>query len=135
MNPKYSLVLAVLAALATIAAIVGQSEDVVAQNQTVAPPLFAGQVTNVTGPVTNFTKLIEDAYTFEFEPGVIGPVLDLLHESPVTLVLRDESVEVLGEVIDIAKRSGYQIDDVTVFTEIRGEPTPTPIYTVFMSKG
>lgn len=127
MNPKYSLVLAVLA-LTTIAAIVGQSEDVVAQNQTVGPPLVAG-------PVINFTKLIEDAYTFEFEPGVIGPVLDLLHESPVTLVLRDESVEVLGEVIDIAKRSGYQIDDVTVFTEIRGEPTPIPIYTVFMSKG
>ena len=117
--------------MATIAAIVGQSEDVVAQNQTnqtIEPPLVAG-------PVTNFTRLIEDAYTFEFEPGVIGPVIDLLHESPSTLVLRDESVDVLGEVIDIAIQSGYQIDDVTVFTENRGDPIPTPIYTVFMSKG
>lgn len=132
MNLKYSLVLAVLAALATIAAIVGQSEDVVAQNQTVT-----NQTVTTTGPITNFTKLIEDEYTSEFEPGVFGPVLDLLHESPVTLVLRDDSIEILGEVIDIAKHSGYKIDDVTVFSESRGPGIPVliPIYTVFMSKG
>jgi hypothetical protein len=49
------IVFVVLAGLVTVAGKVGQSKDIVAQNQTVATP----------GSVTNFTKLVEDKFTFD----------------------------------------------------------------------
>jgi hypothetical protein len=133
MSLKYSLVLAALAALATIAVIVGQSEDIVAQNQT----------TTTHRSITNFTKLIEDEYTPDvLKEGKREPLVKLIHEGQTTLILENVASEMgsLAEVIDIAIQNGYKLDAVTVFTE--EEPSDiadyiqlNPVYTVFMSKG
>ena len=63
-----------------------------------------------------------------------------LYESPMTFVIRGEGphLEVLGKAIDNAKRNGFTIDGVTVFTETSkpdGNTTYlTDVYSVFMSK-
>jgi hypothetical protein len=127
------IVFVVLAGLVTVAGMVGQSKDIVAQNQTVATP----------GSVTNFTKLVEDKFTFDrLGLGFTIPDLEVLYESPTTLVLRGKApppeFTSLGQVIDIAKQNGYRIDTATVFTEssrpVAGTVTLTDVYTVFMAK-
>jgi hypothetical protein len=64
---------------------------------------------NQTAPaeqVTNFTKLVEEQYTFDrLGLSFSLPDLEVLYESPSTLVLRGEGPQFqsLGEVIDRAK--------------------------------
>jgi hypothetical protein len=99
---------------------------------------------NQTAPaeqVTNFTKLVEEQYTFDrLGLGFSLPDLEVLYESPSTLVLRGEGPQFqsLGEVIDRAKQNGFGIDFVTVFTEsgrpVSGTVRLTDVYTIFMSK-
>ena len=99
---------------------------------------------NQTAPaeqVTNFTKLVEEQYTFDrLGLGFSLPDLEVLYESPSTLVLRGEGPQFksLGEVIDRAKQNGFGIDSVTVFTEsgrpVSGTVRLTDVYTIFMSK-
>jgi hypothetical protein len=98
--------------------------------------------TTATGPVTNFTKLVQQQFS---SPSLLEgfakvPAIDVLYERPKSLVLRAEitNFTALGHVIDIAKQNGYTIDAVTVFTQT-SRPTGetrylTDTYTVFMSK-
>jgi hypothetical protein len=129
----YSVTLAALASLTAITIFAVQSEGVIAQNQTAS----------TTGTVTNFTRLIEERFSFDrLQLGFTFPDLEVLYESPTTLVLRGKAPQPeftsLGQVIDIAKQNGFKIDSVTVFTEssrpISGTVTLTDVYTVFMSR-
>ena len=124
---------AVLAPLTVIMIMVIQTENIIAQNQTAS----------ITGTVTNFTRLVEERFSFNrLQVGFPFPDLEVLYESPTTLVLRGKApppeFTSLGQVIDIAKQNGFKIDSVTVFTEssrpISGTVTLTDVYTVFMSR-
>jgi hypothetical protein len=129
----YSVTLAALASLTAITIFAVQSEGVIAQNQTAS----------TTGTIINFTRLIEERFSFDrLQLGFTFPDLEVLYESPTTLVLRGKAPQPeftsLGQVIDIAKQNGFKIDSVTVFTEssrpISGTVTLTDVYTVFMSR-
>ena len=127
----YSIILAVLAPLTIIMIMVVQSEDIIAQIQT----------PSTNGTVSNFTRLIEERFSFDrLQLGFTFP--EVLYESPTTLVLRGKAPQPeftsLGQVIDIAKQVGFKIDSVTIFTEssrpISGTVTLTDVYTIFMSR-
>lgn len=129
----YSIILAALGPLTIIMIMVVQSEGIIAQNQT----------PSTNGTVSNFTRLIEERFSFDrLQLGFTFPDLEVLYESPTTLVLRGKAPQPeftsLGQVIDIAKQNGFKIDSVTVFTEssrpISGTVTLTDVYTVFMSR-
>jgi hypothetical protein len=133
LRSPYSVTFAAFASLTAITILAVQIEGVIAQNQTAS----------TTGTVTNFTRLIEERFSFDrLQLGFTFPDLEVLYESPTTLVLRGKAPQPeftsLGQVIDIAKQNGFKIDSVTVFTEssrpISGTVTLTDVYTVFMSR-
>lgn len=112
------------------AAIPLQTENIFGQNQT-----------NVNQQVINFTKLVEEQFTLDrLGLGFSLPDLQVLYESPTTLVLIGEGPQFnsLGQVIDNAKQTGYNIDSVTAITEsarpVGGTVRLTDIYTVFLSR-
>ena len=130
---RYLIALTVLVPLTAIVTMVVQNEDIHAQNETASIP----------GITTNFTRLVEERYNFDrLQLGFTLPDLEVLYESPTTLVLRGKAPQPeftsLGQVIDTAKQNGFKIDSVTVFTEssqpIGNRVTLTDVYTVFMSK-
>jgi hypothetical protein len=111
----------------------------------IMPLVQISSAQNQTSPaeqVMNFTRLVEEQFTFDrLGLGFSLPDLEVLYESPETLVLRGEvdTFSSLGQVIDIAKQNGYNIDSTTVFTQstpsaVTDGVTLTDTYTIFMSK-
>ena len=100
--------------------------------------------TNTTTPttaVTNFTKLLTQNKAFQTcipsKPGIQGicfPNVDVLYQSPTTLVLKSPYVDTIWKVVDLAKKEGYKIDGISTYiTTFQGTGTVNAL--VVMSRG
>jgi hypothetical protein len=102
-------------------------------------------VTNTTAPttttVTNFTKLLSQNKEFQTcvpqTSGIGGacfPSVDVLYQSPTTLVLKSRYVDTIWKVVDLAKKEGYKIDGISTYITTSGD-TGTVNALVVMSRG
>jgi hypothetical protein len=100
--------------------------------------------TNTTTPttaVTNFTKLLSQNKEFQtcISPtsGIRGecfPSVDVLYQSPTTLVLKSRYVDTIWKVVDLAKKEGYKIDGISTYiTTFQNTGTVNAL--VVMSRG
>jgi len=75
--------------------------------------------TTTTAAVTNFTKLL--LQNKEFQTCISGiqakcfPNVDVLYQSPTTLVLKSHYVDTIWKVVDLAKKEGYKIDGISTY--------------------
>lgn len=109
MSHRYSLVIAVLAALAVIASMVGQMEDINAQNQTISSSAFGGLVL-FESPTTVILSL------GSYSVNDLGKVIDMAKQGGYKI----DSVTAITE-------QGRPSSEGTALLR--------PNYTVFMSKG
>ena len=82
----------------------------------------ATNTTTSTITVTNFTKLLSQNKEFQtcITPtsgvrGVCFPSVDVLYQSPTTLVLKSRYVDTIWKVVDLAKKEGYKIDGISTY--------------------
>jgi hypothetical protein len=86
--------------------------------------------TNTTTPtaVTNFTKLLSQNKEFQTcIPAISGirgecfPSVDVLYQSPTTLVLKSRYVDTIWKVVDLAKKEGYKIAGLSTYVTTSGD--------------
>lgn len=94
-----------------------------------------------TTSVTNFTKLLSQNKQFQTcvpqTSGIGGacfPSVDVLYQSPTTLVLKSRYVDTIWKVVDLAKKEGYKIDGISTYITTSGN-TGTVNALVVMSRG
>ena len=97
--------------------------------------------TTPTTAVTNFTKLLSQNKEFQTcipqTSGIRGkcfPSVDVLYQSPTTLVLKSRYVDTIWKVVDLAKKEGYKIDGISTYITTSGD-TGTVNALVAMSRG
>jgi len=97
--------------------------------------------TTPTTAVTNFTKLLSQNKEFQIcvpqTSGIRGacfPSVDVLYQSPITLVLKSYYVDTIWNVADLAKKEGYKIDGISTYTTTSGD-TGTVNALVVLSRG
>ena len=94
-----------------------------------------------TTSVTNFTKLLSQNKEFQTctpqTSGIRGecfPSVDVLYQSPTTLVLKSRYVDTIWKVVDLAKKEGYKIDGISTYiTTFQNTGTVNAL--VVMSRG
>ncbi|MGE4118982.1 MAG: hypothetical protein AB7F29_14000 [Candidatus Nitrosocosmicus sp.] len=69
---------------------------------------------------TNFTKLFSENKEYQQCFSLIGPeqcfpAIEVLHQSPTTIVLKSDVIDVIWKAVDAVKKEGYKVDDVTSF--------------------
>lgn len=90
--------------------------------------LVSGQMSyaqqNITKTVpdtlTNFTKLFSENKEYQQCFSLLGPeecfpAIEVLHQSPSTIVLKSDLIDVIWKAVDAVKKEGYEVDDVTSF--------------------
>jgi hypothetical protein len=82
--------------------------------------VFAQQNQTSTTPATNYTKLFSENKDFQtcldFMPDQCIPTVDILYESPNTVVLKSQYIDAIWKAVDTVKKDGYQIDDITSYS-------------------
>lgn len=108
---------------------------------TTAVTTSATNTTTTTKTVTNFTKLLSQNMEFQTcvpqTTGIRGacfPSVDVLYQSPTTLVLKSRYVDTIWKVVDLAKKEGYKIDGISTYITTSGD-TGTVNALVVMSRG
>jgi hypothetical protein len=108
---------------------------------TTAVTTSATNTTTPTTSVTNFTKLLSQNKEFQTcvpQPSGIQnacfPSVDVLYQSPTTLVLKSRYVDTIWKVVDLAKKEGYKIDGISTYITTSGD-TGTVNALVVMSRG
>jgi hypothetical protein len=91
-----------------------------------------------TTAVTNFTKLFLQNKEFQTclprAQGQCFPTVDVLYQSPTTLVLKSRYVDTIWKAVDLAKKEGYKIDGISTYVTTSGD-TGTVNALVAMSRG
>jgi hypothetical protein len=107
---------------------------------TTAVTTSATNTTTPTTTVTNFTKLLSQNKQFQTcvpqTSGIGGacfPSVDVLYQSPTTLVLKSRYVDTIWKVVDLAKKEGYKIDGISTYLTTSGN-TGTVNALVVMSR-
>ena len=112
------------------------------------PPITAHTTTSATNTTTtpttaviNFTKLLSQNKEFQTcipqTSGIRGecfPSVDVLYQSPTTLVLKSHYVDTIWKVVDLAKKDGYKIDGISTYITSSAD-TGTVNALVAMSRG
>jgi hypothetical protein len=89
---------------------------------------------------TNFTKLFSENKEFQtcldFMPDQCIPTVDVLHQSPHTVVLKSQYIDSIWKAVDTVKKDGYQVDDMTSYsiTGLGSSPNNYVNLLVVMSK-
>ncbi|MDN5847908.1 MAG: hypothetical protein L0H53_16735 [Candidatus Nitrosocosmicus sp.] len=84
--------------------------------------VFAQQndTSTTTAPATNYTKLFSENKEFQtcldFMPDQCIPTVDILHQSPNTVVLKSQYIDAVWKAVDTIKKDGYEIDDITSYS-------------------
>lgn len=82
--------------------------------------VFAQQNQTSIAPATNYTKLFSENKDFQtcldFMPDQCIPTVDILYESPNTVVLKSQYIDVIWKAVDTIKKDVYQIDDITSYS-------------------
>lgn len=73
---------------------------------------------------SNYTKLFSESKEYQIcysviEPEQCFPTIDVLYQSPETIVLKSETIDVLWKGVDLVKKDGYKIDDITSYAVSR----------------
>jgi len=106
--------------------------------QTTSSTTNTTTTTPTTAPVTNFTKLLTQNKEFQTCPpiarGQCISNVDVLYQSPTTLVLKSRYVDTIWKVVDLAKKEGYKIDGISTYITTF-QDTGTVNALVVMSRG
>lgn len=84
--------------------------------------VFAQQNDTLTtaASATNYTKLFSEDKEFQtcldFMPDQCFPNVDVLYESPNTVVLKSQYIDAIWKAVDTVKKDGYQVDDITSYS-------------------
>jgi len=111
-----------------------------AGNTTIPTPTPKTTTTTTTtaAAVTNFTKLLLENKEFQTcISGIQGkcfPNVNVLYQSPTTLVLKSYYVDTIWKVVDLAKKEGYKIDGISTYITTF-QDTGTVNALVVMSRG
>lgn len=90
---------------------------------------------------TNFTKLFSENKEYQQCFSLLGPeecfpAIEVLHQSPSTIVLKSDLIDVIWKGVDAVKKEGYEVDEVTSFflSGIGSDSSQTVNLLVVMSK-
>jgi hypothetical protein len=105
---------------------------------TPTPKTTTTTTTTTAAAVTNFTKLLLENKEFQTcISGIQGkcfPNVNVLYQSPTTLVLKSYYVDTIWKVVDLAKKEGYKIDGISTYITTF-QDTGTVNALVVMSRG
>lgn len=77
-----------------------------------------------TTTVTNFTQLLSQGKEFtNCETGACIPYIDVLYQSPTTLVLKSGYIDLIWKAVDLAKKEGYKVDGISTYLITSSEAT------------
>ena len=80
-------------------------------------------ITTAPTAVANFTKLLSQNTEFQQcypsqasnTPAQCFPTVDVLFQSPLTLVFKSNSLDTIWKAVDLAKKQGYKIDAISTY--------------------
>ena len=86
-----------------------QTSNAQSNNSQIAPTTF-----------TNYTKIFGENKEYqicysELEPEECFPTIDVLYQSPETITLKSDTIDVIWKAVDLIKKDGYIIDDITSY--------------------
>jgi hypothetical protein len=106
---KFAISFAIMIVMLLLSFSIVQMSNAQSNNSQVAPTTL-----------TNYTEIFGENKEYQIcysvlEPEECFPTIDVLYQSPETITLKSDTIDVIWKGVDLIKKDGYKIDDITSY--------------------